>query len=676
MCDVAHARFPAEVSPAERDKIVETIEHLGHLLPNQGPITTFVHHNTLHGLQHRHFDEALTAAESFFPGAQAYPSVEQSRRYYRAGRITDADLDAVLAERSDLARPEVVGTIGGTTITDAEIRRIHLISGVNPIDASTLRYLASECDATRRFMDDITEEARSLGRAKAVAELRDGIDRVGRDLMLSDWLGALVGLDVAAAVASRAREDLAHGSVSRRRVTALLQALGVPKSRHDGYLKLVDRALAGAGASESDGARRAWLSAEADVVERVARRHIGVPGNLHSLERAMLSDPDAFAVEALWTASLGAFAALDPFSATDPRTLGARDPDAAVDRLGELFVAIQTAGAPAIPLTPEERAEVEAAVRGALEQLRSTVASQPERASDENIREAAGAAWFALRELDDTSCSRMGFDALTTLASVTSDDRVAGVVSRIAAHDPLRTLYEDAHARVEEDLASFGREVTHADLVARLTGEDLTALVNGYMVRLCAAFLDHGQAAWRMPDRTLGFYRAWRSSVEYDPTLAVAGVRRWPPRSADLPEDPVAAVLHQLQRLGVASDDAGAYLGRLLATQPGWAGMMNWRGNNPGFSLQKTRPADLVEYLAVRLTVEAELVADALERKLGIDVADVTEVSERLRDRALEYHLRTELHRGVLPSIVCQVARDLERAEADGQQWANVAIQA
>ncbi|MDQ4065563.1 MAG: DUF2309 domain-containing protein, partial [Actinomycetota bacterium] len=35
-----------------------------------------------------------------------------------------------------------------------------------------------------------------------------------------------------------------------------------------------------------------------------------------------------------------------------------------------------------------------------------------------------------------------------------------------------------------------------------------------------------------------------------------------------------------------------------------------------------------------------------------------------------------ELHHGVLPSIVCQVARDLERVEPDGQQWANVAIQA
>ena len=31
-----------------RARLAHHLEHWGHLLPSQGPMTTFVHHNTLH----------------------------------------------------------------------------------------------------------------------------------------------------------------------------------------------------------------------------------------------------------------------------------------------------------------------------------------------------------------------------------------------------------------------------------------------------------------------------------------------------------------------------------------------------------------------------------------------------------------------------------------------------
>jgi uncharacterized protein YbcC (UPF0753/DUF2309 family) len=92
--------------------------------------------------------------------------------------------------------------------------------------------------------------------------------------------------------------------------------------------------------------------------------------------------------------------------------------------------------------------------------------------------------------------------------------------------------------------------------------------------------------------------------VQHDPTLAVAGVRGWRAELAELPDDPAETVMLQLERLGVEPQDHYVYLGRILTKLAGWAGMMNWWASNPAFAPQQGRPTDLLQYLAVRLTVE------------------------------------------------------------------------
>ncbi|HEX8821782.1 MAG TPA: putative inorganic carbon transporter subunit DabA [Archangium sp.] len=67
------------------------------LLPDQGPIGVFVHHNTLHALQHLPFEEAVPKGAAML-GARAWPDIELLRAAWRNGRIEERDVEPVLDE--------------------------------------------------------------------------------------------------------------------------------------------------------------------------------------------------------------------------------------------------------------------------------------------------------------------------------------------------------------------------------------------------------------------------------------------------------------------------------------------------------------------------------------------------------------------------------------------------
>jgi hypothetical protein len=59
--DPAHHDFPPCGLNSELPtvRLHKAIEHASHLLPAQGPISVFIHHNTLHAFEHLPFEEAV-----------------------------------------------------------------------------------------------------------------------------------------------------------------------------------------------------------------------------------------------------------------------------------------------------------------------------------------------------------------------------------------------------------------------------------------------------------------------------------------------------------------------------------------------------------------------------------------------------------------------------------------
>ncbi len=84
-----------EIKVIDSDSIHLILEELAELLPSQGPIDVFIHHNTLHGLEHLSFFEAIETGAKIFD-ARSYLEENQYLEFYHENRIQSVDLDYIL----------------------------------------------------------------------------------------------------------------------------------------------------------------------------------------------------------------------------------------------------------------------------------------------------------------------------------------------------------------------------------------------------------------------------------------------------------------------------------------------------------------------------------------------------------------------------------------------------
>ena len=146
----------------------EAIEHAAHVLPAQGPITVFIHHNTLHAFEDYPFHEAVKKAARVF-GCQPYLTEDRYREALNRGRIRfDSLRDVLEQDLGDRARDSIPGF--GTRL-DLRLAMLQYPLWTGP--TAELVWYVAETHALRR----VRREASSADRSRMIAETRRWVMR-------------------------------------------------------------------------------------------------------------------------------------------------------------------------------------------------------------------------------------------------------------------------------------------------------------------------------------------------------------------------------------------------------------------------------------------------------------------------------------------------------------------
>jgi uncharacterized protein YbcC (UPF0753/DUF2309 family) len=196
------------------DDLAQLIDQLAHLLPAQGPISIFIHHNTLHALEHLPFEDAVERAGTQL-GREPFLTESRYRDKLASGRIRARDVDALLR---DQLGPDAAQDVAGTG-SRIDLWRAVVLHGIPAATGRELAWILEETEALSQFRDDLPANARSTfaalrendGRGEERRAVRrlwhaclDAAGRAGAPPVAAadtparhrDWLVAAHGLDI------------------------------------------------------------------------------------------------------------------------------------------------------------------------------------------------------------------------------------------------------------------------------------------------------------------------------------------------------------------------------------------------------------------------------------------------------------------------------------------------
>jgi hypothetical protein len=151
--------------------LTRVIDELAHLLPAQGPISIFIHHNTLHAFEHLPFEKAVEhAAERL--GREPFLAESRYREKLASGRISARDIETLLIEQLGASSASDVAGVGSRL----DVWRAVVLHGIPVATGRELSWILEETPALSRFRTDVPATARS-----ALAALSEGDDRAGEE---------------------------------------------------------------------------------------------------------------------------------------------------------------------------------------------------------------------------------------------------------------------------------------------------------------------------------------------------------------------------------------------------------------------------------------------------------------------------------------------------------------
>ena len=183
-------------------------------------------------------------------------------------------------------------------------------------------------------------------------------------------------------------------------------------------------------------------------------------------------------------------------------------------------------------------------------------------------------------------------------------------------------------------------KLSHQEVLLKLTGVDLDAMINPLLIKLSAAFLDMGISSWSMPRRDEGFFHSvlhMKSQMK----------KRLPEWAAHLPlfindiiskeQSPVQCISDCLDELGINDDALDDYFLKTALALKGWAGMFNYCEHKQNLSHCEPK---LIEFMAIRFLFKKVAISHIVNRfslrgkKLSDLSNELNQQSEKLEDRS------------------------------------------
>lgn len=195
------------------------------------------------------------------------------------------------------------------------------------------------------------------------------------------------------------------------------------------------------------------------------------------------------------------------------------------------------------------------------------------------------------------------------------------------------------------------------ETVDALYGTEIGTELDELVIKSCLDFFDEGQSVWQMPGRKQGLFNAWRELATRNARLFLRGLHiKQILADEESPEGVIARVMH---RLGIPEEQWVAYFSRELARLHGWTGFIRWRASARHYYWNQSYPADLVDFLAIRLTLALALLSERGRKRIA---TNRSAIEQAIETRPQETWLRHELHSGaILPAFAQRVEQTLAR---------------